>query len=268
MIILLYLKMVVRQKFYFISIARYVQKWVHGCEICIRDKHISNTRMIPEKIHFHGWIFGPDDVMQINLLPELLPSGRYENIVTAIGFFSRHAFADPVFNPTATNTGKDNTDIMTRHAYLPTFIKTDKWSVFVSQVIHEVAEILSIYLKRATTKHAETIKVLERAHATIKTFRKRYRANTGNNGPNKYPLQSWITTPSSIPVFPVLPVHQAQHFVTEFYITSYISNWVCNWIPISHLLRILQMNHSAEPKAHMTKQRKASCSQSYIKYKK
>ena len=58
---------------------------------------------------------------------------------------------------------------MTRHANLPTVNITDKGSVFVSQVIHEVAEILGIYLKHATTKHAQTIGVLERAHATTKT---------------------------------------------------------------------------------------------------
>ena len=58
---------------------------------------------------------------------------------------------------------------MTRHAYLPTLIITDKGSVFVSQVIQEVAEILGIDLKHATIKHAQTIGVLERARATIKT---------------------------------------------------------------------------------------------------
>ena len=58
---------------------------------------------------------------------------------------------------------------MTRHAYLTTLLITDKGSVFVSQVIHEVAEKLGINLKHATTKHAQTIGVLERAHATIKT---------------------------------------------------------------------------------------------------
>ena len=58
---------------------------------------------------------------------------------------------------------------MTRHAYLTTLNITDKGSLFVSQVIHEVAETLSINLKHATTEHAQTIGVLERAHATIKT---------------------------------------------------------------------------------------------------
>ena len=86
------------------------------------------------------------------------------DIITATVVFSRYAFAYPVSNPTAVNTGKVIIDIMTRHAYLPTLIIMDKGGVFVSQGIHEVAEILGINLK-----HAQTIGVLERAHATIKT---------------------------------------------------------------------------------------------------
>ena len=107
--------------------------------------------------------------MQIDLLPELPPSGGYENIITSIDVFSRCTFAHPVSNPTAVNTAKVIINIMTRHAYLPTLILTDKGSVFVSQVVHEVAGTLGINLKHATTKHAQTIGVLERAHATIKT---------------------------------------------------------------------------------------------------
>ena len=159
----------IRQKYYFPSIAPYVRNWVRDCEICIHDKRINNTRITPELIHIPEWDLGPEDLMQIDLLPELPPSGGYENIITAIDVFSRYAFAYPVSNPTAVNTAKVIIDIMTRHAYLPTLIITDKGSVFVSQVIHEVAEILGINLKHATTKHAQTIGVLERAHATIKT---------------------------------------------------------------------------------------------------
>ena len=107
--------------------------------------------------------------MQIDLLPELPPTGGYENIITAIDVISRYAFACPVSNLTAVNTAKVIIDIMTRHAYLPTLIITGKGSVFVSQVIHEVAKILGIILKHATAKHAQTIGFLERAHATIKT---------------------------------------------------------------------------------------------------
>ena len=58
---------------------------------------------------------------------------------------------------------------MTRHACLPTLNITDKRNVFFSQVIHELAEILGLNLKYATTKHAQTIGVLERAHAAIRS---------------------------------------------------------------------------------------------------
>ena len=87
--------------------------------------------------------------MQIDLLPELPPSGGYENIITAVDVFSRYAFVYTVSNPTAVNTAKVIIDIMTRHAYIPTLIITDKGSVFVSQVIHELAENLGIVLKHA-----------------------------------------------------------------------------------------------------------------------
>ena len=107
--------------------------------------------------------------MQIDLLPELLPSGDYENIITAIDVFLRYAFAYPVSNPTAVNTAKVKIDNMTIHAYLPTLIITDKGSVSVSQVLHEVAETLGIILKQAAPKQAEIIVVLEGARATIKT---------------------------------------------------------------------------------------------------
>ena len=153
----------IRQKYYFPSIATSVRNWVRDCEICIQYKRINKARMTPELIHIPEWDLGPEDRMQIDLLPELPPS------ITAIDVFSRYAFAYPVSNPTAVNTAKIIIDIMTRHAYLPTLIITDKGSVFVSQGIHEEAEILGINLKYATTKHAQTIGVLERAHATIKT---------------------------------------------------------------------------------------------------
>ena len=70
--------------------------------------------------------------MQIDLLPELPPSGGYENIITVIDLFSTYAFAYPVSHPTAVNTAKVIIDIMTRHAYLSTLIIRDKGSVFIS----------------------------------------------------------------------------------------------------------------------------------------
>ena len=83
--------------------------------------------------------------------------------------FSRYLFAYPVANANAIAIAKVIMDIMTRHAYLPTRIITDLGSVFVSQIVSEVAHILQIKLKHATVKHAQTIGILERTHASLKT---------------------------------------------------------------------------------------------------
>ena len=58
---------------------------------------------------------------------------------------------------------------MTRHAFLPTLLITVKGSDFVSQVIHEVNEVQSMNLKHASTEQAQTIDVLKRVLAKIKT---------------------------------------------------------------------------------------------------
>ena len=57
---------------------------------------------------------------------------------------------------------------MTRHAYLPTTLITDKGTAFTSRLVDEVAKILGIQIKCATTKHPQTIGKLERTHASLK----------------------------------------------------------------------------------------------------
>ena len=219
----------IRQKYYLPSIATYVRNWVRDCEICIQDKRISNTRITPELIHIPEWDLGPEDLMQIDLLPEMPPSGGYENIITAIDVFSRYAFAYPVSNPTAVNTAKVIIDIMTRHAYLPTLIITDKGSVFISQVIHEVAEILGIYLKHATTKHAQTMGVLERAHATIKTSLKMASGEYRKQWHKHLPIAilNYNTTYHSS-----IDCEQAEYSTAECHTISYITNLDYDLVPI------------------------------------
>ena len=57
---------------------------------------------------------------------------------------------------------------MTKHAYLPTTLISDKGTAFMSHLTKEVAGVLGITLKHATTKLAQTIWLLGRSHASIK----------------------------------------------------------------------------------------------------
>ena len=106
--------------------------------------------------------------MQIDLVPGLPPSGGYENLVTSMDVFSRYLFAYLTSNQDATAIAKVIINIVTKHAYLPTTLTSDKGTAFTSHVIKEVAGVLGITLKHATTKHAQTIGLLERSHASIK----------------------------------------------------------------------------------------------------
>ena len=57
---------------------------------------------------------------------------------------------------------------MTQHAYLPTALISDNGTAIMSHVIKEVAGVLGITLRHATTRHAQTFGLLERSHASVK----------------------------------------------------------------------------------------------------
>ena len=91
-----------------------------SCKQCIRESRIyrSLTRTPLQNPNEH--ITAPEDAMQIDLVPELPPSGGYENIVTAMDVFSRYLFAYPTSNQDAKTIAKVLINILTKHAYLPT----------------------------------------------------------------------------------------------------------------------------------------------------
>ena len=148
--------------------AQLIREWVLSCEQCLRESRINPRLTCPPLQNPNEYITAPEDAMQIGLVPGLPPSGGYENIVTAIDVFSRFLFAYATSNQDAKTVAKVLISIMTKHAYLPTTLISDKGTAFTSTVIKEVAGVLDITLKHATTKHAQTIGLLERSHASIK----------------------------------------------------------------------------------------------------
>ena len=83
--------------------------------------------------------------------------------------FSRYLFAYPTQDITAKTVARCIIDVMTRHCYLPTVILTDKGSQFRSEVVNQITQTLDIRISHASTKHAQTIGILERTHASLKT---------------------------------------------------------------------------------------------------
>ena len=100
--------------------------------------------------------------------PKSSPSGGYENVLTAIDVLSRYLFAYSLTDASAVNVAKVIIDIMTKHAYSPSTLITDKGTAFISTNIAEISQCLEITLKCATTKHPQTIGKLDRTHASLK----------------------------------------------------------------------------------------------------
>ena len=130
-----------------------------SCEQCIRESRIDRSLTRPPLQNPNEHITAPEDAMQIDLVTELPPSGGDENIVTAMDVLSRYLFIYPISNQDAKTIAKVLINIMNKHAYLPTTLISDKSTTFMSHIIKEVAGVLGITLKHATTKHTRTIEL-------------------------------------------------------------------------------------------------------------
>ena len=108
-----------REKYYFPKMAQLIREWVMSCEQCIRESPINPSLNRPPLQNPNEHITAPEDAIQVDLVPELPPSGGYENIVTAMDVFSRYLFAYPTANQDAKTIAKVLINIMTKHAYLP-----------------------------------------------------------------------------------------------------------------------------------------------------
>ena len=69
--------------------AQLIREWVKSCEQCIKESRNDRSLTRPPLQNHNEHITVPGDAMQFDLVPELPPSGGYENIVTAKDVFSR-----------------------------------------------------------------------------------------------------------------------------------------------------------------------------------
>ena len=64
------------QKFYYPCIAKYIKKWVNNCQVCIQTKRINNDLLSTELPNCPEWDLGPEDILQMDILPNLPPQWR------------------------------------------------------------------------------------------------------------------------------------------------------------------------------------------------
>ena len=156
-------------KHYYPGLARKIRAWVINCPDCIANKRIDTRQIRPKMLSNTEFTFGPEDCLEVDILPNLPSFNGYRHIITMMDVFSRYLFAYPTQDMTARAVSRCIIDLMTRHCYLPTIILTDKGSQFRSDVVNQIAQTLYIRISHASTKHAQMIGILERTHASLKT---------------------------------------------------------------------------------------------------
>ena len=157
-----------KEKYFYPITVQLIRERVMSCEQCIKESRIYRRVTRPPLINPNANITAPKDAMQTDLVPKLSSSGGYDNIVTAMGMFS-YSFAYPTSNHNAKTIVEVIFNIMTKHAYLPTSLISDKGSAFVSHVIRELAAVFGNTLKHAFDDLGFlTIGLFERSHASTK----------------------------------------------------------------------------------------------------
>ena len=106
--------------------AHLINEWAMSYEQCIKESRIDGQLTRPPLQNSNQYNTAPEHTKQIFLVPELIHSGGYQNIVTAMHVFSSSLFSYPISGQDAKTFAKVIIDIMTKHAHLPTTLISDK----------------------------------------------------------------------------------------------------------------------------------------------
>ena len=90
-----------------------INEWIMSCKQCVKESRTNPRVTHPPLQNPTEYTTAPEDAMQIGLVPGLPPYSGYENIVTAMGVFSRYLFAFSTSNLEAETISKVSTNIMT-----------------------------------------------------------------------------------------------------------------------------------------------------------
>ena len=157
-----------RERCYYPGLAFRICQHISQCQECLQTNRTPNSTNTPPLIDMSQVAMGPEDAMQMDNVPFDDLSGGYNAIITAKDVFSRYLFAYNVAGVDTKTVSRVLIDIITRHCYLPTRIITNKGSQFFSEAMKQTTDVLGVQLKHAKSKHAQTLGILDRSHASLK----------------------------------------------------------------------------------------------------
>ena len=136
---------------------------------CIQTRRTRNTIITPPLIGTSQMAMGPEDALQMDKVPFDVTSGAITQ--SSLRWMCFPGTLMHTYNVVGIDTktvARVLINIISRHCYLPTTKITDEGSHFISEATEQTTKTLGIQLEHATTKHVQTIGILERTHASLK----------------------------------------------------------------------------------------------------
>ena len=130
---------------------------MQNCQMCIQKKRINIDLLRTELPDFLEWDLGREDVLQMDILPNLPPNGGFDNIIAAIDVCLFPILICIPNNLSLSQRLEESlwTHCANKHIYT-TRIMTDMGTQNNSQITRVVAAVLGVQLKHYSTKHAQT----------------------------------------------------------------------------------------------------------------
>ena len=148
------------KRFYFPNYVEIIADYIRDCSTCLQMKQIQPSNLWTPLHEVSALKSFPGDLMQIDILGPF-PSSPYKYFLTAIDFFTKYLFAVPLTTISAVSVATALVSIMFQHSYVPQQILSDLGTQFVSDLFHELTQLLEKNSHFSLT-HPQTIGVVER----------------------------------------------------------------------------------------------------------
>ena len=155
---------------------------IKNCLTCLQSKRFLQSQLTPPLQELSSLQSYPGDMLQIDLVGPF-QSSAYTYVLSGIDVFTKYLFAVPLTSGHAKQVATALINIFYKHSFFPETIVSDLGTVFIASLIHELALLLEVKLKRNTLKHAQSLGVVERAHGAFKRILK---LNSSNQWSDSY----------------------------------------------------------------------------------
>ena len=180
-----------RKRFYYPNYIEKIADYIRNCSSCLQLKQIQLSRLKTPLQEISSTTSFPGDILQIDFMGAY-PTTPYKYVLTAIDVFSKYLLAVPLTTVSASTVASALVCIMFNHSYIPKEVMSGLGTHFVSELLHELTQLLEIKISHASLKHPQTIGVVERSHAALARILKLNSNQTFTNWHKYVPLATFI----------------------------------------------------------------------------